>query len=200
LLPGKKVLIRNSVPENKERNKGRWKAKDPDVIAGTRDTVNDPRCNGDPAGTVKATIQFFSNVSGHDTGTIDLPCQNWSALDGIASNLLRRGYLYRDKELDDGPCRLVSVKGVKQVQADCRGKGATSDFLYDLTEGTDEGMVNVVLTMGLMKYCTAFDDHRGKDGSDGRKFLGRRAPAPSSCQAPPSPSAAFLDMKSGVLD
>jgi hypothetical protein len=54
--------------------------------------------------------------------------------------------------------------------------------------------VNVVLTLGALKFCTAFDGSPGKDGSDGRLFQGKDGPAPPSCPAPlPSGSGAFVD-------
>jgi hypothetical protein len=80
----------------------------------------------------------------------------------------------------------VLVKDGKRAKATCLGKGATTDFLYDLTPGTDEGIVNVVLTIGQIRYCTAFDDLRGRDGSDGKRFEGRDAPAPGPCPTPPT--------------
>ena len=123
----------------------------------------------------------------------------WTAI-GSDAKPLRQGYKYRDRELDQGPCKSVLVKGRKSIKATCLGRGPTTDFLYDLTEGTDEGIVNGVLTIGEFTYCTAFDDYHGIDGSDGRMFLGRDAPAPSSCPAPPSPSAAFLDATNSALD
>jgi 6-phosphogluconolactonase (cycloisomerase 2 family) len=193
LLFGKRLLIKNSVPEDKERNKGTWLAKDAGITAPVRGGSDDPRCNGDPAGTVKATIRFFSDGSAGstaDSGEIPLPCENWNPV-GRDDN--PRGYKYRDKPLDDGPCSSLLLKDGRKLRAICLGKGATTDFLYDLNEGTDEGTVNVVLVTGTFKHCTAFDDFNGRDGSDGKQFLGKNLPPPLVCPAVGSPSGAFLD-------
>ena len=137
--------------------------------------MDDPRCNGDPVGTVRARLRFFSTSSGHDTGDIGLPCQNWTAIG------LQQGYKYQDRELDDGPCKLAFVKSGRLLRALCLGSGPTTDFPYDLVPGTDEGIVNVVLTIGQLRYCTAFDDSGGSNGSNGKLFKGRKAPPPASC-------------------
>jgi hypothetical protein len=144
------------------------------VIAPSLSFLNDPRCPlGVPSGTVRATIRFASTQSGNDTGELPLPCQNW---DDTGS-----GYRYRDPELDDGPCRDVSISTGRRIKATCLGKGATTDLPYDLTPGTDEDAVHAVLTLGGVRYCTTFEDFNGKDGSDGKRFLGKNAPPPAAC-------------------
>ncbi|MFQ5667939.1 MAG: hypothetical protein ACE5I7_16110 [Candidatus Binatia bacterium] len=183
-LTGKRLLLKNKVPDDKEKNKGVWVAWDATVMAGARRTANDPRCNGDPPGTVKASIRFFSVSSGQDTGPLPLPCENWSAL-GLGEK--PRGYRYKDPELDQGPCRLVLIRDGKRMKAVCRGSGAATDFLYDLSEGSDQGSVNVVLTTGVRDHCTAFSAFNGKTGADGKRFLGKNASPPSACAIPPAP-------------
>jgi hypothetical protein len=181
-LAGKALAIKNTVPDNPERRTGSWSSMDPQIVVGDRNTANDPRCNGDPPGTVKATLRFSSAVSGHDSGTLDLPCENWIAIGpDTTSALLQHGYKYVDHELDQGPCSLVRILSGRSLSATCLGRGATTDFPYDLVVGTDEGIVDVVLTIGTITYCSAFDDTGGKNGSDGRLFKGRNAPAPASC-------------------
>ena len=177
-LAGKRLVVKNKVPDDPEKNKGLWLAKDPAMLVGARGTADDPRCNTDPADTVKATLRFFSSDSGHDTGTIPLPCQNWSP---IGRDSDPKGYRYKDRELDEGPCKLVLLKDRKLAKAVCLGAGTMTNFLFDLTEGTDEGVVNVVLTTGTLNYCTAFDGFNGKNGSDGKTFLGKNSPPPLSC-------------------
>jgi hypothetical protein len=196
-LFGKKLLIKNKVPDDDRKNKGTWSVKDDQLIAGTRGTEEDPRCNGDATGTVKASIRFFSDASGQDTGDIPLPCQNWTAL---GPDQLPRGYKYRDPELDDSPCRLVRISTERSILAKCTGKGETTDFPYDLAEGVDEGLVQTVLTVGHHTYCTRFDDFKGKDGSDGKKFQGKNAPVLGPCPAAASPSGAFIDAVTSVVD
>jgi cysteine-rich repeat protein len=180
-LAGKSLLVKNP-PAGPERNRGVWMVTDPQVVAGERETSDDPRCNGAPADTVRATIRFFSPTSGHESGTIDLPCQNWTAL-GPDSTVPtpNQGYKYFDRELDDGPCKLVKLVHGRLIKALCVGSGASTHFPYDLTPGTDEGIVHVTLTTGTIHYCTAFDDFGGKNGSDGVLFKGRDAPPPATC-------------------
>jgi hypothetical protein len=196
VVPGKKLLIKNKVPDDPEKNKAIWLAKWSEIVAGAAGTANDPRCNSDPPGTEKATLRFFSPSSGQDTGEIGLPCQNWGP---IHASDIRRGYKYTDRELDDGPCKRVLISSGRRLGAKCFGRGPTTDFPYDLTVGTDEDVVNVVLSVGEIQYCTAFEDFKGRDGSDGKKFQGRDAPAPLSCPEASSPSGAFLDTSSDIL-
>lgn len=182
LLPGTRLLIKNKIPDDPEKNLAKWKGADPALVAPPRGTQSDPRCNGDPAGTVKATIEFASTSSGHGSGVIDLPCENWTATGGSKPNqAVKRGYRYRDSKLEDSSCQTVRIVGTKSLNATCKGKGETTDFPYDLVSGTSEGVVTVVLEMGLFKYCTAFDGATGSDGSDGKKFSVSKAPAPGAC-------------------
>jgi hypothetical protein len=181
LLSGRKLLIRNAVPDNPLRNKGVWLSKDTDIVIGAPESDDDPRCNGDPDGTVKASIRFVSDGaagSTQDTGAIDLPCENWLPLPPF---LNPSGYKYKDRELDEGPCKRVFIRNGKRLKTACFGKGATTTFDYDLMEGTDEGTVNVVLTTGSIRYCTAFGSYKGRAGTDGKRFQGRDADKPTAC-------------------
>jgi hypothetical protein len=147
------------------------------VVAPPRGTASDPRCNGDPPGTVKATLEFSSSTSGHGSCVIDLPCQNWFALGGnLVHQVAKRSYRYYDGQVDEGPCNSVSVVGAKRITVSCKGSGATTDFPYDLEVGTAEGTVHAVLDMGLYKFCASFPPSGGADGSDGKKFKGTNAP------------------------
>jgi hypothetical protein len=148
------------------------------VESGMETTAEDPRCNGDPSGTARATVQFSSGTSGADTGAIPLPCQNWKVA-GLAGTP-QRTYSYEDKEQDDGPCRKVELKGFKVVAANCDNRGP-SPLSYTLVSGVDQGNVDAVLTTGALRHCARFDDHKGADGSDGRKFQGKKQPAPATC-------------------
>jgi hypothetical protein len=201
LLTGRRLQIRNRIPENPERNKGTWTAKDPSVVMGAPGSPHDPRCNGDPPGTVKATVRFFSDGSAGstvDTGDIPLPCENWLPM---PPNLDPSGYKYKDRLRAAGPCKSVTIKDGSRVKASCSGRPGVATFPYDLTLGTDEGIVRVVLTTGLIRYCGAFDDFNGRNGSDGKRFVGKDAPAPGSCPVPGgSPSPAFVDPTMTVLD
>lgn len=173
---GKALVLANKVPDDPEKNQVKWKATGPEIVSPPRGTSSDPRCNGDPVGTVKATVRFFSPTSGHDSGVIDLPCENWFALGGLKpGQVSKRSYRYRDGQLDEGPCKSVLVKGEKSITVKCQGKGETTDFPYDLEVGTSEGTIHAVLDMGLYKFCSSFPSDGSTDGSDGKKFKGRNA-------------------------
>lgn len=172
---GKALVISNKVPDDPEKNKIKWSAGGPEIVVPLRGTASDPRCSGDASGTVKATVRFFSPTSGHDSGTIPLPCQNWFALgSNKPSQVAKRAYRYNDSSVEDGACNSVIVKGLKSLKVKCKGSGDTTDLPYDLEVGTSEGTVHAVLTLGLFEYCSSFPPS-GSDGSDGKKFKGKNA-------------------------
>lgn len=175
-LTGKKLKITNKVPEDPSKRKLQWVVKDPTLDLAAPGSEGDPRCNGDPSGTVKATLRVSSETSSHDTGDIELPCQAWTAV-GSGPKL---GYQYKDVKLLEGPCKFIKLKTGKLIRATCLGKGP-SDLDFDLEAGTAEGTVQTVLTLGNRRYCTQTPPFAGKDGSDGRLFLGKNAPAPTFC-------------------
>lgn len=172
LLPGKKLVLKNRVPELPSKRRATVVILDPAIVSPEADGADDPRCLGDPAGTVKASIRFVSAASGHDTGAIDLPCENWSAIGPTPL----RNYQYKDKERDEGPCGVIRIKNGKQIRANCRGE----TLGYDLEVGVAEGEVAAALTLGSQRYCVAFPAFK-KDGSDGKTFKGKNAPAPPAC-------------------
>jgi hypothetical protein len=61
----------------------------------------------------------------------------------------------------------VPRAGGRRVRRECLH---VAGFPYDLAEGVDEGLVQTVLTVGHHTSCTRFDDFKGKDGSDGKKW------------------------------
>ena len=181
---GNTLLVANKVPDDKEKNKGIWKAKDPAIVVPLRGSLGDPRCNADPAGTVKAGVRFLSTTSGQDTGLLPLPCQNWTATGGQkVGSVPKRGYKYADAKLLDGPCNSVKIVGTKTISVSCKGKGDTNDFLYDLVPGTNEGAITAVLEVRGQRFCSEVPATPGTDGSDGKKFKGKNAPAPGGCPA-----------------
>jgi hypothetical protein len=73
------------------------------------------------------------------------------------------------------------------------GKGPTT-LDAELVQGFSVPSFEVtLLSLGgpSLGYCVRCTPIAGKDGSDGKTFLGRNCPAPSACFA--SPSGAFLD-------
>lgn len=176
-ITSKKLKIKDRVPDHPEKRKLQWVVKDPNITLPVPGSLSDPSCNGDPAGTVKASLRFFSDDSGHDSGVIDLPCQWWASVGSGA----KRAYQYKDLKLFDGPCKFVQLKTGKQIRATCLGRNLSHTLDYDLEIGAAEGTVQTVLTIGNHTFCAATPTFRTKDGSDGKLFLGKDGPAPASC-------------------
>ena len=179
-LLGKALVLTNKLPDNAEKNRVRWIAGG-DVEAPPRGSYDDPRCNGDPEDTVKAVVRFWSDVTGHDTGVVALPCQHWAATGSSkVAGVGKRGYKYSDPKLTSGPCSSVAVKGAKSISVVCGGKPGVRAFPYDLEPGLGEGVVHALLELGRRRYCSAFPP-AGFDGRDGKKFLGKDSAPPASC-------------------
>ncbi len=182
LLAGKSLLLKNVVPDNPEKNKGKWKSSMSGIEVPGRGTDGDPRCNGKPDGTVKAVLRFLSLSSGHDTGPIPLPCEYWTVTGSSSvTTVHKRGYKYNDAKLAAGPCNSVKISGDKVLNVSCKGKKNVVGFPYDLEVGTSDATLTAMLEMGLHRYCSDFPAFGGADGSDGKKFRGKLAAAPASC-------------------
>lgn len=175
VISAKKVLIKDKVPDNESKRKIVILSKDAGVGFPAALSANDPRCNGSPVGTSKATLTVASATSGQ-SHVIGLPCQNWTLL-GNPSN--PSGYKYKDKELDDGTVKVAVWKAGK-LKLVLQGKGP-SNLDYDLTAGISQGTVDLLFDNNGDGLCMACIGFNGKDGSDGKKFLGKSCPAPASC-------------------
>jgi sugar lactone lactonase YvrE len=173
LVAAKKIKIKNALPDDESSNR---------IMVLTRSTVgipapasvDDPRCNADPPGTVKVTLTVAS-PSGQ-SHTADLPCQNWQAF-GSASN--PKGYKYRDPELADGTARIVVWKH-DLLKATLLGSGSAL-LDYDLQTGVSQNPVAVKLAGSSSAICMQCNGSNGKDGSDGKLFLGKDCPPPVAC-------------------
>ena len=178
-LLGKVLVLTNKDPDDFEKSKGSWKASGEEIVSPLRGSANDPRCNGDPDGTVKATVRFLSATSGQDV-TLPLPCQNWSVTGGNkVGSVPTRGYKYKDPAREQGPCVSVKLKGTKSLTVSCKGKKGAAGFPYDLVLGQNQGSITAVLEMGLIKHCAEFLPLF--DGSDGKKYKGKSLAMPAAC-------------------
>ena len=179
LVPGKVAVLKNKIPDDFEKAGGKWKASGAEIVSPLRGSADDPRCNGDPEGTVKASVRFVSALSGQDH-TFGLPCENWSATGGNkVGSVPKRGYKYSDRKREDGPCNSVKIKGTKSISVSCKGKPGAASFPYDLVAGQSQGVVATVLETGLIKHCAEFQPF--SDGSDGKKYKGKSLGAPAAC-------------------
>jgi hypothetical protein len=179
LLEGQSLQIRNGPVDLPGFRQVVWKARGANLASPARGSDDDPRCNGDPSGTVKATIRFFSDTTGEDTEALGLRCENWRATGPSSDDpLASQGYVYKDPALASGLCTSVLVKRTRLLKAQCK------EMAFDLVDGVDQGTVHAVLSLGQTRFCSSFDDHDGEDGSDGLRFLGKRAPPPGICPDP----------------
>lgn len=175
-LAAKKLLITNPLPDNESKRGVVLLARDPAVATPPPLGNGDPRCNGDPAGTVKARLTIASAASGQ-SHTTDLPCQHWTL---IGKEAAPRGYKYRDRDLLTATARTVVWKNGVQLKAVLSGKGP-ADLDYDLQLGVPQGTVAATLTHGDDRTCVVCAGTAGKDGSNGKRFLGTNCPAPDAC-------------------
>jgi hypothetical protein len=178
------LVVRNRPdPEDATARRITWTARDAAVVTSARGSAGDPRCTSAGGSGAGGTIRIFSDRSAgstEDTGDVSLPCANWKATGRDAHPT---GYVYVDDDQSDGPCRRVTVTNGKGVKAICTGKHGPLD--YDLVAGVDQGDVGVVARLGMAdRWCGSADADHGHDGSDGRIFRGRRAPAPATCPVP----------------
>jgi hypothetical protein len=172
-LPARRLLIKN--PASVLRNKIVFFAKDPQVAIGASGSSGDPRCSG--AGGGGASLEVSSEASGQSL-SIPLPCENWRAVGTLASP----GYKYSDADLSEGPCKVVLIRAGKRVKARCLGRGPHA-LAYDLQFGQVQAPVKVRLTTGSSAhYCAELGGTLRRDGSDGKTFLAKGAPAPAGCE------------------
>jgi hypothetical protein len=176
LITSKKLLIKNKIPDDESKNKIIVMSKSTSITTPAPGSGDDPRCNADPSGTVKATLTLASTTSGQSYST-DLPCQNW---DLIGSPTNPKGYKYSDPELNDGTAKKVIWKNGKQLKATLFGKGPTT-LAYDLQIGVSQGDVAVTFVSESVALCMSCSGQPFKDGSDGQTFQGKDCAAPVAC-------------------
>jgi YVTN family beta-propeller protein len=175
-VPARRVLIKNALPDDVAKNRITLLAKSASIVTPDPGSVGDPRCNGAPDGTAKATLVVSSATSGQSHAT-DLPCQNWKLLGSAADP---KGYAYRDKKLAAGTARIVVWKSQDKLKARLLGKGPTV-LNYDLQSGVDQDPVDVQFIAGGSRVCMQCTGVNGRNGSDGKLFRGRNCSAPASC-------------------
>lgn len=178
-VTGQKLLI----VDNPDTTK--WQivfvSKDQSIIPRTPSGSDDPRCSAPGGGG--GSLWVFGTAGSGQRVAIPLPCENWQA---IGKPTAPKGYRYRDKEQDQGPCKLVEVKKGKRLKAVCTGKNPISPLTYDLT-ASGEGSVGVVLSTGTsVSYCADFQGSTGTVSRDDETlFKANAAPAPAGCPMPP---------------
>jgi YVTN family beta-propeller protein len=172
---GKKVLIKNALPDDESKNKIVFLSKDSGIAIPAPGSAADPRCNASPSGTIKASLTVTSATSG-ESHTTGLPCQNWTLIGTITSP---KGYKYSDPELNDGTAKTALWKS-QNLKVTLLGKGPTA-LLYDLQPGVSQDPVGVHFSTLGNSFCMQCNGSSGKNGSDGRTFLGKDCSAPVVC-------------------
>jgi len=175
LAEGRQIRIKDNATDKESKRKVVIRSRDPVIGFPAPGSAGDPRCNGDPSGTVKASLAVSSTASGQLHRT-DMPCQSWSLLGSSDSP---QGYRYKDRELAGG-----TVKSARwtsgRLDLTLQGKG--DYFLnYDLVSGVSQDTVDIVLVSEGGNVCMACPPYGTSDGSDGKSFLGRSCGAPAVC-------------------
>jgi len=176
-FPAAKLQIRNHLPDDEAKNAASVQIKSATLPIPPVGSASDPRCNGDPDGTVKATLTLASTTSGADY-TTPLPCEHWTLV-GSADDPI--GYKYADKSLTVGAVSNLSWRRGKDLKATVTGKGASA-FTYDLVPGVSQNPVHGQVLSGAVGVCFQCAS-AGHDGSDGKLFSAKGADcaAPTSC-------------------
>lgn len=178
-VTGKVAVLTNKIPDDPEKSGGKWTASGSAIVSPLRGSSSDPRCNGEPEGTVKASVRFRSATSGQDH-TFPLPCEKWSATGGNkVAAVAKRGYKYSDPKREHGPCNSVKIKGTKSLSVSCKGKPGTAAFPFDLVSGQSQGTLTTVLETGWITHCATFEPF--VDGSDAKKYKGKSLGPPVAC-------------------
>jgi len=164
---GSRLVIKNSAPDNEFNNRIVFKGRGLEVDVPLPGSADDPTCGGGG----NASIEIKSVASG-EIFSQTLPCANWEQN--------AKGYLYRDPELDDGPCRIVSFAPGKTSKAVCSGQGP-SVLDFDLEPSVAQVPVGVKLTLGASSYCVTFGGTVKADGSNGVSFKASKAGGLEPC-------------------
>src|SRR5262245_13030281 len=170
LAAGSKLVIKNAAPDNESKNVVSVKAKGLSVDLPFPGSPDDPTCAGGGA----ASLEIWSMTSGTGFSQL-LPCKNWEQTTA--------GYHYRDRELDDGPCKDVYYRPAGTTTMKCTGKGPSA-LNFDLEPGVTQVPIVVRLTMGSESYCTTFGGTLKYDGTDGLKLTAINGGATEVCTAP----------------
>lgn len=115
------------------------------VVAGAKESRDDPRCNGDANGTVKASLRFQSKDVPLFNGRLDLPCQGWS----LSSTPENDTYSYQDPGHLWGLCSSVELKEGSEVTAVCS--------THELPFSVGDGNISVMLVTGKLRHCAEYD-------------------------------------------
>jgi hypothetical protein len=106
-----------------------------------------PSIGGEADPTVVGALLVLHNPLTLQTDSYALPASAWS---GIGNPPGIKGYKYKDKILEHGPCKSVTLKG-KLVKASCKG-----DQIAFALSGAPQGSIAAALEAGAARYCVTF--------------------------------------------
>lgn len=173
LLPGKRLIINNRIPDDERRNKILVTARSADLSISPPGSTGDPTCAGAGGGGGRLTVRSLATGETHTT---PLPCENWT---GRKTGSWR----YNDRFLAVGTCKRVEIRTARTLKAICLGRGP-SVLDFDLRQGEPQLPIEVTLEVGADRYCMRFEGSGKNDGSNGKKLLARDSAAPVACPAP----------------
>ena len=122
------------------------------------------------------SIRVFSSQGDVFDTTYPLPKEHWNYFP-LFNPTEFRGYQYKDAFNTEGPFGVVKIIADKTVKVKAKADvGLPLDFSLD----TNPRPVDVVLTLGVTRYCMRFDGDRWRY-KDGKIFWAKNALAPASC-------------------
>jgi streptogramin lyase len=168
-----RTLTVSDDPADADRRQLRVSSRDGSIPIPSARTVADPSRNG-------AVLQVGNPATG-EWASIDLPASGWSI---VGKSDSPKGYKYRDRDLANGPCRIVLVKQGK-LKLKCQGGGI--GLTLDEPEG--QGLLVVSLQFGGMApLCMEFGGRvvrdQAADGGELGLFKAKGASAPGACAQP----------------
>lgn len=167
-VSGKRLVVRDKDGDPTQR-KILATAADPLIEVPLPGSANDPSLLG-------ATLELRNPVSGEAAQFFLPPGPEWGRLGGQKG---LRGYVYRDRAGNHGPCRLLSVRRGRRFKAVC--SGAYGDIAFTLDEPS-QGTLTVTLRLGGANlHCMSFGgtlirDSQAIGGAVG-VFSAKNAPA-----------------------
>ena len=190
---GRSLLVKDNA-SGPDRRQLRVVSKDRNWPLLAQGSADDPTLAG-------ASVRLLNPYRGEEA-TFDLPPgPEWRVSSSVSGAV---GYVYRDPTGTNGPCISLVASSGKKLKATCKGTRGLIPFTLD--EPSQRALVVSVQFGGAEPQCAWF-------GGRVMKNQGTSNPGPTgifkakdarvllaTCPAPPSPSAAFLDVTSGVLD
>jgi hypothetical protein len=169
LLPGTLLSYHDAPAWHASARSVAWSMKPPGVLLGLAKSVDDPRCNDDPRGTVKAFMRFVRDGTALAHPQIELPCEGWH-LRGDPAN--PRSYEYRDLWGVRGACRKVTIDVGAGITAQCSGPGVPANM------AGAHATLDVAVKTGTLRCCTQYTSFRTFRRSIA---ISKDNPSPDSC-------------------